>query len=300
VQQRVRNAPLCCKELRAVPVVEIEYAERLLMEGLNYEFQCHHASDIIDEIFFNHITKNYSQNINESNNRVDLSPRSAVTSHVQNKCSHYTANCDANERMRHKALDIAQRANIFSDAPFLYSPCDVAFAIAAIASSSILTDSYCIGSKLLRLYFEMNPKTSQDEFTVSSTIGNIILSLVNCQKMDLFPNDNPSNYILAERATELRRIMSEVATLRLLRKMSHNIFQMNRCTKISDSILRKRSRHHASHMENKCSGHQHSSKRSRIGTSFTPPHLIRTCAKITPTVTGYHLRYIQNGNYRYT
>ena len=83
VQRRVHNAPLCCKELRAVPVVEIEFAERLLMEGLNYEFHCFHAADIIEEILYKDNSRSPSCIIGDSD-RLDISYRSAATTYSCN------------------------------------------------------------------------------------------------------------------------------------------------------------------------------------------------------------------------
>lgn len=261
------------------------------MEGLNYEFQCHHAADVFDEIFMCDAPIGTSYISNESNDRVDLSPRSAVTSQGCNKSLYLEVDCDDNENMRYKALDIAQRANIFSDVPFLYSPCDIAFAIAAIVSGSVRSDSYCIRSKLVHLYHGMYPEKSHDH--IVSTLRKVILSLLNCQKMDLYPIMVPtSRRIVAERAEELRRILGEVATLRLLRKMNRFVLLGRRYTRdvvlpstLSDTrahVLRKRNRFSATRREDNTTLY-HSSKRKRTDTEFTPPRLVRTCARITPT-----------------
>ena len=47
---RVQNSPLCYREIRAVSVWEIEAAELLVMEGLNYQFRCYHASSSIQTL----------------------------------------------------------------------------------------------------------------------------------------------------------------------------------------------------------------------------------------------------------
>ena len=271
------------------------------MEGLNYEFHCHHAADFFDEIFINDVTLSPSDTWNVNNDRVDISPRSTVTSYGRVYNSDY-------EYLRNKALDIAQRANIFTDVQFLYSPCDVAFAIAAIATGSVSYGRYgyyCIGSKLLRLYMDMHPDKFQDEASVTSTLRNVILSLLRCQNTNICPFDHPlSKQIVAERAEELRRKMGEVATLRLLRKMNSNTLIGKRYKKnsvVSTTFLdtqgnfeRKRSRFGTVHVDN-IRAHR-SSKRTRTlsDTNVTPPGFIRSCAKVTPTTTGYYFGYMRN------
>lgn len=309
VQQRVRNAPLCCKELRAVPVIEIERAERLLMEGLNYEFQCHHAADIIDEIFMNDIATSSLNISKEDNDCVHRSPRSAVTSSYGRNMSLYRdIEEDDNEYVRQKALDIAHRANIFSDVPFLFSPCDVAFAAVVIASDSISAGSYSIGSKLLNRYRDMNLERSQDERSIASSIQSVVLSLLRCKSMNFCSIDD-STHAVAKRAEELRRIMGEVATLRLLRKINNsnllgrsyvrkNAVATTALSHVHNNSSRKRSQFCAALMEHHAFAHR-SSKRTRThyDTDFTPPRVLRTSAKITPTTSGFCFRYTRNYTY---
>ena len=297
VQQRVHNAPLCCKELRAVSVMEIEFAERLLMEGLNYEFHCHHATDFIDEIFNYNFARISLRKSNERNDRVDISPRSTATWSGCDNSMYGEVDFDFSERRRQKALDVAQRAYIFTDIPFLYAPCDIALAVVAIASGSVCRDSYCIGSTLLHQYMDMSLETFRTErSTVVSAVSEAILNLFNCKAMDpCLADDNFSDHTIKNRAEELRHVMGEVATLRLLRKMNnlrpHTETRKNAATKTMplgnrDDFMRNQNRRCTDRVENntiQC----RPSKRTRtlFEIDFTPPRLIRTCAKITPTAT---------------
>lgn len=312
MQRLVHNAPLCYKELRAVPVVEIEFAERLLMEGLNYEFHCYHVTDIIEEILLNNNFSSSSHNFNDSKVRVDSSPRSAATTYGCNNSLCHGVGFESSEYLRLKALDIAQRAYIFSDAPFLYAPRDIAFAIVAIASGSTSSDSYCVGSKLLHQYNIMNPekaKAKAELSSVTSQMHDVIFNLLHCPYMALCPtNDHHSKNIFTKRAEELRRVMSEVATLRLLRKMNCKKFYQEYFTKVvatavlddadNDTLGKRKKRQRCtSHVANNKIKHQLSKRaRTLFDVDFTPPHLIRSYAKITPSTIGtgtecYYFRY---------
>jgi hypothetical protein len=238
---RVQNAPLCCKELRAVPVPEIEFAERLLMEGLNYEFRCYHASSTIETIFADCAAFRSS---GESYGRGDLSPRT-------------TFDCyDENIYLQQKALEVAQRALIFSDAPFLFNPCHTAFAVTAIVTGSV-TEEGNMGDKLQKYLEQSRPTTTMAELDAfTQSVRDTIHMLVNCPFMDLRPTGGRATEIVAGRAEELRRVLGEVATIRLYRKMK-------RCQTVPCDSL----------------------KRSRFELDFTPPRLphARKYAKVTPT-----------------
>lgn len=223
-----------------MPVVEIEFAERLLMEGLNYEFYCYHSTSTIDEIFTEFAAVRSSD---ESYCRGDVSPRASFN------CSSY----DENGYLRQNALEVAQRALIFSDAPFLFHPSHIGFAIIAIVTGSV-TNEGCMGAKLQAYLAETSPmKTDANLLDFSQSVRDVIQMLLNCPLLDLLPGCGRSGEIVSERAEELRRVLGEVATLRLLRKMKRR--------QRRDSL-----------------------KRSRIELEFTPPRLLhaRKHAKVTP------------------
>jgi hypothetical protein len=289
-----------------VSVLEIEYAERLLMEGLNYEFHCHHAGDIIEEIFANIDTSSSVYTHNEGIDRVDISvsPRSTTTSNGYNK-SNIENNFDDDhcEYLRHKALDIAQRADIFSDVPFLHAPCDIAFAIVAIVCGSYSERTFYIGPKLVYQYMDLYPEKSLLEMnSIVDTIRNIIIMLLRCPYMDIHPmySYRPT-HVVAERAEELRRVMGEVATIRLLRKMKRTNSRLTQqrpmtalaTTVLSSSLLSLSRQDNNNFKKRTCTDMVEkytptSYKRSRPTfdeTDFTPPRLVGKCAKITPTTT---------------
>lgn len=241
---RVQNAPLCCKELRAVSVAEIEFAERLLMEGLNYEFRCYHASPTIEELFTDFDA--LQMNAGESYHRGDVSPRASFD----------YSSYDEKEYLRQKALEVARRSQIFSDAPFLFAPTHVGYAITAIVTGSV-TDDGCVGAKLLQYVAansSMNTKAELHCFCKS--VQEVVLYLVNCPCMDLRPTCGRAGEIIAERAEELRRVLGEVASVRLLRKL-----------------------------ESSRSGSSVYLKRSRFETDFTPPRQVqaRTFVRVSPS-----------------
>lgn len=223
-----------------MPVAEIEYAERLIMEGLNYEFRCHHVGSTIDILFSDSLL---SCTPDKSRARGDLSPRASVEYR------------DEKAFLWRKALDIAQRALIFSDAHFLFNPCHTAFAVTAIAIGSVTVEGNMSGKlqKYVAKLFPTKTKAELDDF--SQSVGDIIHMLVNCPSLDLRPGCGHASEIIIERAEELRRVLGEVATIRLLRKMKR--FQSWPCK---------------------------SRKRSRFELDFTPPRQLQTrkYAKITP------------------
>jgi hypothetical protein len=246
VQLRVQNATLCCKELRAVPVYEIEFAERLLMEGLNYEFRCYHTVATIEEIF-----AEFSTDRSDFDRCVpgNVSPRAA------RDCSTY------NEFMyiKQTALEVAQQALIFSDTLFLNDPRHTAFAIAAIATGSVTKAGY-MGSKLHKYLAQITPATATATAAIiafSQSVRHAIRTLLSCPLLDLSPTQGAIEEIFAQRAENFRRVLSQVALARALRKM-------------------KRSQPPYPHV---------SRKRMRVEQAFTPPRLLhaRKYAKVTPT-----------------
>jgi hypothetical protein len=265
IQLRVQNAPLCCKELRAVRVAEIEYAERLLMEGLNYEFRCYHPGEVIENIFANISIQPNHDSIGTSN-RGDVSPRS-TTNHYENDDS---STCDSNDKdhLLLKALDVAKSAEIFTDAPFLLSPSDIAFAITAIVTGAYCSEGYWIASKLAKLYEDLYPEKSQEQLDMFiQTVRCIIRTLLNCSYLDLQPRGETGTDFVMQRAEELRRAMGEVASMRLLRKM-RKIHSLSRAQPTSMEHL---SSSMAAFSPKRVDTPR---KRSRLELDFTPPRLV--------------------------
>jgi hypothetical protein len=274
IQLRVENAPLCCKELRAVRVAEIEYAERLLMEGLNYEFRCYHAGEVIENIFANISIRSHHSST-ESSSRGDVSPRSTTDQFEHDD----TFSCETYDKdhLLQKALDVAKSSEIFTDLPFLSSPSTIAFAISAIVTGACCRDGYWISSKFAKLCLQLFPKKSHEELNkFLHTVRCVIRSLLQCPYLNLQPTNESSADFVVKRAEELHRAMGEVASMRLLRKLRN-----------SHSLSRPTSTVHPSSIMTASSGWvDPPRKRSRLEIDFTPPSISQKrirFTKITPT-----------------
>jgi hypothetical protein len=274
IQLRVQNAPLCCKELRAVRVAEIEYAERLLMEGLNYEFRCYHAGEVIETIFANISIQSLHSSV-ETGSRGDVSPRSA-----RDHCEHddnYSCETYNKDHLLQKALDVSKSAEIFTDLPFLSSPRAIAFAIAAIVTGAYCSEGYWISFKLAKLYLHLFPEKSEEESSMFlHTVQSVIRTLLQCPYLNLQSNNRSDTDFVVKRAEELRRAMGEVASIRLLRKL-RNSHSLSRPTPmVRPSTI----------MTDPSGWVDPPRKRSRLEMDFTPPCLIQKrnrYTKITPT-----------------
>lgn len=216
-------------------MLEIEFAERLLMEGLNYEFCCHHSISTIDEIY------------------------SSLTSlSGSNDNSHCKVHEDY-ERFRRQSIDVAMKLLIFSDTPFLFNPCHAGFAICAIVMGVVTKAGY-MGATLQEHLHKKSALTAAsmtEHMLFADTVRSAIQSLLQCSALDLRPNGRTSEETAAARAENLRRVLGEVASIRLLQKMKRV------------------------HPQQAFVSH----KRMRIEYDFTLPRLLqsRKYAKVTPT-----------------
>jgi hypothetical protein len=248
-----------------VQVTEIEFAERLLMEGLNYEFRCHHASSTIDDIFDNVFT--LAAMDSHQDEPGTISPRASPD----------FSSCNSDFcRVKQMALDVAQRALIFSDAPFLFSPAQTGFAIAAIVTGSVTKAGY-MGSTLQK-YWRNSASTTMsnaDLLSFSQSVRAAIHTLLNCPALDLRPTRGAAQTIVTERAENFRRVLTEVATARLIRKRM-------RSQRVGVS-------QHSNNAHFPYQYHPYASfKRLRIEQDFTPPRLLRARKYIKVTPTGEH------------
>lgn len=190
VQARVHHTPRCHEELRAVSVFEIEEAERQLMFGLDYMFRCYHTS-------------------------------SALQNLLPDFCAFRAGRDNADEsagkdegQLIGKALEVARRALIFSDAPFLYTPCHAAFAIASMVSGSITKEGK-MGNDIQAFLVQAFPrKTKEELLTFARIVHEVIKFLTTCPQMDLRPTHGRAREIVADRAEEFHRVMGLVAKIR--------------------------------------------------------------------------------------
>jgi len=159
------------------------------MYGLDYMFRCYHTSSALQNLI------------------PDFCAFQSRKSGAEN------ATCN-DRRFLRKALEVARRALVFSDAPFLYSPCHTAFAITAMVSRSI-TDEGKMGNDIQAFLVKAFPnKTKEELLSFTRSVHEIIDFLMNCSPMDLRPANGRAKEIVETRAEELRRVLGIAAKFR--------------------------------------------------------------------------------------
>ena len=171
------------QELPALSVYEIEEAERQLMFGLDYMFRCFHTSSALQNLIPDFLTF--------------LCERADVPVSVRKESRHVR-----------KSLEVARRALVFSDAPFLYTPCHTAFAITCMVSQSI-TEEGTMGDAIQAFLVKVFPhKTKGELLSFTRTVREIIKYLIDCPLMDLRPVPcDRVDALVAHRAKEIRRVL---------------------------------------------------------------------------------------------
>ena len=180
-------------------VEDIEGAERCLLEGLNYEFICHHPNDTIKELAFG--VSNY---FGKDSMRED--------SEVQ---TGYAA--DYPDELVERAEEVAFRSLVFSDAPFLYSPQVLACATMALVLRSVDGEGR-VGS-VMRDLISLRLGSNVD---INSFLGQVEASVKTIYEnpwMDLMPVDGNVSKLVMERAVGLRDVLGKAANIRILRQM---------------------------------------------------------------------------------
>lgn len=246
VQRKVKCSTLCRKELSAVSVSDIEHYECVLMEGLNYEFICHHPHALID-----FLVKDVVQFLLEDkccSFGGDLNAR-YVSGGVWGRESWVK---EHTSELLHRAFQVCNRANIFSDTVFMFAPEHIAFAIVAIVFDSVCDDGY-LGDMMQDYLVTRRPLQSEDELLAyTRTVNRIISLLLKDGSMDLRPRPDVHK-IVSERAERVRNVLCLAEKLR----------SFNYC---EDEAVQTRKR-----------------KRNRI--DFTPPRVqpLGKMVKVTPT-----------------
>lgn len=220
VYRKVRHAPLCRNELFSVSIAQIEEGERELMQGCDGCFICHHPDDFIQDLLSDVIDfMGVQQHLGLS---VDLrdaketrncqSPR-GVESAAQN--------LERPDEMMENVMDAVNQTLIFSDAPFFFSPESIAYAITCIEMDSFDQDGH-MGDSMQSYLVTRHPFKSEEEILeFSREVGKAIACLLDSQDLDLVPGKRRSGNVIAQRAEDLRRVLLQVADLRLLYQMSH-------------------------------------------------------------------------------
>lgn len=154
MQHQVQSAPLCCRELRAVSEAEILYAELMLIEGLNYEFRCYHACGAIEDLL------DGLTDFGTTDCR--MSPRAPVDF--------------GRHDLYRQTMELLHHSLVYSDLPFLYTPCHIAYAIVAVASWS-LEEDYSLNANMT-LFLESRCHSMKDLPRFCVTIQRIVRLLL--------------------------------------------------------------------------------------------------------------------------
>jgi hypothetical protein len=224
IEHKLVASSLGKQESYHVTVKDIEAGERELMEGINYEMQCHHPYTAIRVLAkeMSHFLLDYDEERDDCDN-IEASPR-----HVHD--------FDKAERQRNlfeDSIEVAQNALLFSDVPFLFSPGPIAFASVAIASRNGRKPTRNVDGhtsplepqvrEFLRVRFPAEQEYDLRDFesqvgkivAVTDDIRTVIDSnmLMSCQSEEPESCDDKTIQIF-----ELRRVSCKVAALRLSRQ----------------------------------------------------------------------------------
>jgi hypothetical protein len=211
IQMRVQHTPLCYQELHAVSVADIETGERLIMEGINYEFRCHHAHSVLGTLIAQYSSfepekmgKGCDDTLCDSLRTRSSSPRALVDYR------------NDEDYLRKRAFEIVHRASVFSDTPFLFKPDFIALAVLAISSGSV-SKGGCMGKKFQTFLSQQAPASDENDFIKS--VQEVIANLVECTEMDLKRKRRGSRDAVEARTGDLCKILHKLADIRVHRKM---------------------------------------------------------------------------------
>ena len=236
------------------------------MEGVNYEFICHHPDDMIQDLLADVI--DFMGEQRHLGLSVDLhdpcetrncdSPR-GVDSNIHN--------LEQPDDMMENVMDAVNQTLIFSDAPFLFSPEAIAYAVTSIEMGSFHYGGH-MGDTMHTYLITRHPFKSEEEILeFSREVGRVISCLLDSEDLDLVPGKRRSSNVIAKRAEDLRRVLIQVADLRLLHQMSKAHY--NR------SCNRKRRRPYGYTPEYRSTAAANGRQ-----------HVFRRVTKVTPTNTG--------------
>lgn len=207
------------------------------MEGVNYQFICHHPHGTIG-----YLAKDVATFLFEQSHSTTAS-----------SCWHdYDVEELANELL-YRAMQVLDRATIFSDAAFLFAPGHIAFAIVAIVVGSACEDGF-LGDVMQDYLVTRNPMQTEEKIlSYTRKVGQVISLLFENEHMDLKPRDGETQgLIVSKRAGELHRVLN----------IAHKLRNENPAKHVEQS--RKRKRH-------------------LVDADFTPPRRPPYRKMVTPT-----------------
>eukprot|EP00977_Amphora_coffeiformis_P021928 scaffold10077_cov160-Amphora_coffeaeformis.AAC.3 len=237
------------------------------MEGVNYEFMCHHPDDMIEDLLADIIDFMGEQR------------HLSLSIDLRDPCE--TRNCDSPrgvestgydhpDDMMENVMDAVNQTLIFSDAPFLFSPEAIAYAITCIETGSFHHDGH-MGDDMQSYLITRHPFKSEEEILdFSREVGDVIACLLRSPDLDLVPGKRRNN-VIAQRAEDLRQVLVKVADLRLF-------YQMSQVDRIRSSSRKRR------RMYSYTPGPRPATTEAATGKQ----RVCRKVAKITPTTnSGY-------------
>eukprot|EP00521_Asterionellopsis_glacialis_P017528 CAMPEP_0195293348 /NCGR_PEP_ID=MMETSP0707-20130614/12237_1 /TAXON_ID=33640 /ORGANISM="Asterionellopsis glacialis, Strain CCMP134" /LENGTH=290 /DNA_ID=CAMNT_0040354039 /DNA_START=200 /DNA_END=1072 /DNA_ORIENTATION=- len=220
IGRKVRTAPvLCRKELESVTIGEIEASERDLLEGLNYECRCFHPFGAVKALSFD-IERTFFSNKPSSHSKYEEKEFAETTRDGPHSSASVSLGEHKEELSRQvyvKAMDITQKASLFSDVSFLFSPGKIAFAAIRIALHQTRTSFEITMEDYLRARFP--GKSDHELMCFEDDISQIVSLLEENKAMGLSlegekcKSTDKKQPTLASQADELRKVLEKVNSL---------------------------------------------------------------------------------------
>ena len=215
MNKKAQNAPLCSDELRAVSIEEIEEAERVLLEGLDYHLRCHHPYGAI-KVLAADVTR-YLSTLEGQYYKIDRNMRNCYSFESPRSIEGFVVE-ERISSVCERAIAIAQGALVYSDINFLFPPGQIAFATVAISLEGISYGGR-LGSLMrgyLRDRFPKKPEEELRQFEMDVT--SIICNLYSCEALDLNKFISGSSRckrkLVQNRAAEINRVFAILANIR--------------------------------------------------------------------------------------
>jgi len=252
IEATVKASPLCRGELCAVSAVDIESGERIVMEGLNYEFRCHHPIAILRDLVTNVLTslpKEFKYDGRENSGR----PSSSTNTDYVSKQKPWFET----------AVQVAGIALVHTNITFLFAPDVIAFSIFVFVTKVVVESHesiHIMKSRIEDILASRSCHRSEESRTeFSRNVNAVILTLLRCPYMEPMYRTPSLNTVTSEQhAQELCAVLRKVSTIRqeVSRKKNNN-----------PDVSRKRSR-----------------QETDFGTSLLSNPSPRKHNRVTPTV----------------